>query len=601
MNESTAQLEEVRKRLQELGYLKRGVDRMLLREALVPGALPARVVRVAILGGVLLGLLLTPPGAVLLSWFNRPLLSPLQDLLVWSLALFPLLGAAAFLAVGVAAGLVAIGLKTLPRGSYDALRWGVAGLMVAATALGLGVSLRGQLVALSPLARFLALGAAVAILSLAWRWLASALLAVEVWMLRWTPERPPAMGRWWLRFALAGLGLAAASLLVAGDQGQELPPPSWSRAPAPSLLLLAVDGVLPEDLEYLLARGELPAIQGALERGSARFLSYARGTDPPATLFTTLATARLPRDHGVIALETYRVRGSQTPLFRLGPLRPWLEAMVWGGFAEHRALLASERRVPAIWELVGRGGEPVELLGWWGTYPAPELPGRTIAHGFVSLLDRGAQRITYPPGEEEEELKSELDSISRELKSWTELKALSPEVVRETLAADWVLLDRLEKSATDSVAPRLVAAYLSGLDVLAPRIGGATLAWSDLLRRQLRRVDAILQSVLASQHTVVVVFDPGRRGGEEGRVLWQSVGCSPKALDQPLDPLRIGSALFRVAGLPQSTEIPEPPPFCNWPAPPERIPTYGTSVGRAHREPDGGAEYLETLRSLGYL
>lgn len=600
MNETPPQLEGVRKRLQELGYLKRGVDRMLLREALVPGALPVRVVRVAILGGGLLGLLLTPPGAVLLSWLNRPIRSPLKDLLVWSLALFPLLGAAMLLAVGIAAGLVAIGLKTLPRASYDALRWGVAGAVVAATALGLGAFLRGPVVDLPPMVRVLAIGIAAAILALAWRWLASALLAVEVWLVRWTPEHPPAMARWWRNVALVGIGFAALSALVPGESGQKLPPSSWSRAPAPSLLLLAVDGVLREELEYLLARGELPAVEGTLKRDAARIFTYERGSDPPATLFTTLVTARLPQDHGVMALETYRVRGSQTPLFRLGPLRPWLQTLAWAGFAEHRALLANERRVPALWELVARGGEPVELLGWWGTYPAPELPGRAIAHGFVPLLERGAQGVAFPQ-QEAEELHLELESISQELGTWTELAGVSPELVRETLGADLLLLKRFEKSATAASTPRLVAAYLSGLDVLAPRMGAHTLAWGDLVRKQLGRVDAVLRSVLASQHTVVVVFDPGRRGGNEGGLLWQSPGCSPKALEQPLDPVHIGSALFRMAGLPQSLEIPEPPAFCSWPAPPERIRSFGLPRGRSRREGGPGAEYLQTLRSLGYL
>ncbi|MCL4839234.1 MAG: hypothetical protein KJ058_14865, partial [Thermoanaerobaculia bacterium] len=101
--------------------------------------------------------------------------------------------------------------------------------------------------------------------------------------------------------------------------------------------------------------------------------------------------------------------------------------------------------------------------------------------------------------------------------------------------------------------------------------------------------------------TVALVVDPGRRReGGEGRLLLVSraADCTGAGAE-PIAPEEIGAALFRAAGLPQSAELPEPPPQCRWPAPPAHLPGFG------ERAPSGpapeGEEYLKSLRSLGYL
>jgi hypothetical protein len=99
--------------------------------------------------------------------------------------------------------------------------------------------------------------------------------------------------------------------------------------------------------------------------------------------------------------------------------------------------------------------------------------------------------------------------------------------------------------------------------------------------------------------TVLVIADPGRRGGGEGRaLLWrQRRTCRGEA---ELLPVELASGLFRAAGLPQSAELPPPPSTCRWPPPPARVPTYGSRpVGP--REPARGDEYLQSLQSLGYV
>jgi hypothetical protein len=163
------------------------------------------------------------------------------------------------------------------------------------------------------------------------------------------------------------------------------------------------------------------------------------------------------------------------------------------------------------------------------------------------------------------------------------------------------------------------ALYLPGLDIAAQGWSGGDVAFADLVRHELGAADRLLAEALAAgdeRLTVAVVLDPGRRGGGEGRaVLWRSAGCdreggapreepaagaAPAVAAGRVDPAAVASALVRALGLPQSAELPPPPPACRWPEAPGRVATYGER-GRRPEPGARGEEYLESLRSLGYL
>ena len=124
------------------------------------------------------------------------------------------------------------------------------------------------------------------------------------------------------------------------------------------------------------------------------------------------------------------------------------------------------------------------------------------------------------------------------------------------------------------------------------------MAFADLVRRQLAEVDALVGE-LAGFGTVALVLDPGRRPGGEGRLLlWRAAGC--RESPAPAAPEAVAPGLLRALGLPQSAELAAPPPACAWPAPPATVASYGERAP-AVRAPAAGEEYLESLRSLGYL
>lgn len=84
-----------------------------------------------------------------------------------------------------------------------------------------------------------------------------------------------------------------------------------------------------------------------------------------------------------------------------------------------------------------------------------------------------------------------------------------------------------------------------------------------------------------------------------GRVLlWRRSGCTPASTEVAVTAL--AAAALRALGLPQSAELPEPPPGCPYARAPESVPSYGR---RSEAVPGAAAEgeYLENLRSLGYL
>jgi hypothetical protein len=152
--------------------------------------------------------------------------------------------------------------------------------------------------------------------------------------------------------------------------------------------------------------------------------------------------------------------------------------------------------------------------------------------------------------------------------------------------------------------PLAAALYLPGIDIAADGWRGGDVSLADLVRSQLQETDPMLARSLAGTGTVALVLDPGRRRERgEGRViLWRRAGCAGAgpAGRVRIVPEAVAAALLRALGLPQSAELPLPPSGCRWAPPPVVVPGYGQPHRGAAAGPEG-AEYLENLRSLGYL
>jgi hypothetical protein len=614
------ELDRVRSELRRLGYLDHGFERFLLQDALRPRAPLGTVLRLTARVALLAGGVTAAALALALVAANGGFSTSPLDVAALFLHLFFPISAAAGLGFLALCGLVLLVLRLYPVRRIEAVSLAVAAA-VGVSALGLALWGARELVreGQRPLLIVLAVAAPIAVTVLV-RLVYQGLLTLAIRFTDSTPRGSSLISR-------RGLGmviLAAAFLLtipavLSARREPPPPPPSLPSAPGDRVLLLGIDGVLPEELDYLLAAGDLPGF-GRLAREGGRVWRYRREAEPPASFWTGVATGIPGPDHGVTSLDSFRPLGVEAPLARTGPLRLWWSGVeVPLGLAEYRPVLANRRRAFTIWELASRGGGPVLAVNWWGTFPAEPLPGLVVAHGAFQLLEEGAQGAIAPDLE-----KSGAENLVRDTRNSKgdeshesdrfdrRLAAALPPAAAASVQERALLPDRFyrrifeERLAAPSGTPRAAALYLPGLDIAADGWRGGDVAFADLVRSELTAADRLLAGALQGIGTVAVVLDPGRRReGGEGRVLiWRRSGCgAPRRESREIPeivPEAVASALLRALGLPQSRELPAPPADCRWAPAHAVIPGYGEPRQRQASTPEGG-EYLESLRSLGYL
>ncbi|MES1241093.1 MAG: hypothetical protein ABUT39_05685 [Acidobacteriota bacterium] len=615
------ELDRVRSELRRLGYLDHGFERLLLQDSLRPraplGTVLRLTVRVALLaGGVAAAALALALIAANGGFSTSPLGSPL-DVAALFLHLFFPISLAAGLGFLALCGLVLLVLRFYPVRRIEAVSLAVAAAVgVSALVLVLWGVREVVREGHRPLLIVLALAAPVAVTVLV-RLVYQGLLTLAV---RFT-DSTPGGSRLISRRGLGMVMLAAAFLLtipavLSARRETPPPPPTLPSAPGDRVLLLGIDGVLPEEVDYLLAVGDLPGLDRLAREGGGVW-RYAREAEPPASFWTAVATGIPGPDHGVTSLDSFRPLGVETPLARNGPLRLWWSGVeVPLGLAEYRPVLANRRRAFTVWELASRGGEPVLAVNWWGTFPAEPLPGLVVAHGAFQLLEEGAQGAIAPDVEKsgaEKLVRGTRNSEGGESAGFGRrlAAALTPKAaasVRERALLPDLFYRRIfeERLAT---GPRAAALYLPGLDIAADGWRGGDVAFADLVRAELTAADRLLAGALQGIGTVVVVLDPGRRreGGEGRVVIWRRGGCGASRRETretpetpEIAPEAVASALLRALGLPQSRELPAPPAGCRWAPAHAVIPGYGEPRQRQASGSEGG-EYLESLRSLGYL
>jgi hypothetical protein len=609
------ELDRVRSELRRLGYLDHGFERFLLQDVLRPRAPLGTVLRLTLRVALLAGVVTAAALALALvaangGFTSAPLGSPL-DVAALFLHLFFPISAAAGLGFLALCGLVLLVLRLYPVRRIEAVSLAVAAA-VGVSALGLILWGARELTLDShrPLLLVLAVAAPIAVAVLV-RLVYQGLLTLAI---RFTDSTPRESG------LISGRGLGLTILGVAFlltvpavlSAGRELPPPppTLPSAPGDRVLLLGIDGVLPEELDYLLAVGDLPVLD-RLAREGGRVWSYRREAEPPASFWTAVATGIPGPDHGVTSLDSFRPLGVGTPLARNGPLRYWWSGIeVPLGLAEYRPVLANRRRAFTVWELASRGGGPVVAVNWWGTFPAEPLPGLVVAHGAFQLLAEGAQGAIAP--EVEKRGAENLVRGTRNSKGGgnggldRRLAAALPPSAAASVRERALLPDRFYRRIFEerlATAPRAAALYLPGLDIAADGWKGGDVAFADLVRSELSQADRLLAGALQGVGTVAVVLDPGRRReGGEGRVMiWRRGGCGMAGREmREMSPEAVAAALLRALGLPQSRELPAPPADCRWAPAHAVIPGYGEPRQRQASAPEGG-EYLESLKSLGYL
>lgn len=598
---TSRELSSVRDDLRRLGYLDHQVERYLLQDVMKGERPLATLLHLSAKVGVLIGLPLALMLALVLATANGLLWNSPFDLIPLFLHLLPLTLVGLGIGFWLPAGLLALFLRTTHLRRIEGVSLGLA--MVAATS---SVLLALQQVSWDLFSLPRSQGPALAVLLpvfafLVFKVVHGGLLSLAIRLTRLAPEQPSSQGRW----AVVGLLLVTCLLMVPAFLAVELRregvtgslPVTQGRPVA----VIGMDGVIPQELDYLLATDELADLRRIVDAGAVA--DYLRPDQSPIAFWTTVATGMEAGRHGLESLDTFRPKGVSRPLRRSGWFRHYWRFGVGVGLVEYRPVLAANRRAWSFWELAGRGGAQSLVVGWWGTFPVEPIAGTVVAHGGYRMLVEDSNAAVHPASLEPE-LKSRADSADLPEGLSRALGRTVPEAGVDRLMTEVLRPDAFYASTFRDLwrrqSPRVGALYLSALDIVAGKAPLGRPAEADLLRWQLRKIQAVVADLLAQDVAVVLVADPGREGEGRGRAFFLNVeGCVGS--EGEVSPEQIGATIMRMLGLPQSRELPEPAEICRWPAPSMRLESFGERPAGTAEAAEQGEEYLENLKSLGYL
>ena len=169
------------------------------------------------------------------------------------------------------------------------------------------------------------------------------------------------------RAAGSGAGVAVSGVLLALAIASSTPGPAAAAEPpaAPKLLLLGVDGASWKVIGPMLASGRLPALERFFRNGahSRSFETLESGASP--LVWTTIATGRTPKDHGIESFVVELDNGSMVPV------------------------TSSGRKARAIWEIASMHDLSVGVVGYWASWPAERVRGYIVSdHANAALFAR---------------------------------------------------------------------------------------------------------------------------------------------------------------------------------------------------------------------
>lgn len=284
-------------------------------------------------------------------------------------------------------------------------------------------------------------------------------------------------------YALSGLSLLGAVSLPLLIRPQPQAPPNIPRMPlsdTPALRRITIVGLESASMSFVLpavAEGKLPNFARLIEGGASGSLRTLYPTESLA-VWTSVATGKLPREHGLKGFYRYRFPGIETP-FSLRPRGldfPLLERL---GAVKRSAVTSTLRRTEPFWSILSQFGVKVGLLRYWGTYPAEELDGFVVSEYFHRQVREGFDpplpRLTYPESLFERLRGSVVlpESISDDvLARFVDPAVETPDPDfpwREELSralADDTTYRNIGEELRDELDPDVFAIYFFGLDVV---------------------------------------------------------------------------------------------------------------------------------------
>lgn len=348
--------------------------------------------------------------------------------------------------------------------------------------------------------------------------------------------------------AAAALGFLVAILLFFSRREPTLAPaPQPSPRPIP-IVVAAVDGL---DLD---GPGKDPAILELLARGATGWWPAERLSPPE--IWTTIATGVSSSRHGVRSLARVRPAGSpqalRPPFGTSWYLRRFGPAL---GLVSNAPVSGGDRRALAFWEVTASAGIPSLSVGWWAAGP---WPGATVIENRA-IFARASDGV-------------DADRIAR---------MLFAEAVAKGYGLSTVYLPGCDIARDDPAARRgAVEAVRTWL--------------ADWVERAARG-EVVFVLIAADSHA--------RSLQALGRMVVFSKGAAPRTVQ--IRAVDAAPSLLARAGVPAARDLqgrPVPALFAPRSLETVMVATYGARIAPAPAAaPESDREYLEKLRSLGYL
>lgn len=145
------------------------------------------------------------------------------------------------------------------------------------------------------------------------------------------------------------------------------------------VIFLGLDGADWGLLYQYIARGLMPNLARLVAEGVT---GRVRTIEPPLSplIWTTMMTGLSPLDHGILDFVQFDPNTGQK-----------------------QPIGSSERRAPAVWNMVNTAGKRAGVFGLWATYPAESINGLMVSDRLFTFLFKEStppERVVYPPSEE---------------------------------------------------------------------------------------------------------------------------------------------------------------------------------------------------------
>lgn len=397
----------------------------------------------------------------------------------------------------------------------------------------------------------------------------------------------------------------------------------------PRILIVGIDGASPRVAFPMMEEGRLPNLAEIAAEGVSGPLRSVLPLYSPR-IWNTIATGRRPRSHGIPAFVKPGEDGSK------------------------ELYLSSDRKNPALWNILSAAGRSVGVVNWWTTYPPEKIDGAMVSDHFfpkqISMIKKTfkAERtsdgaLIHPESwtAKAEERLADDEPLTPFEDFLLNNEALPHWVNRSILSQQFITDEKITRVALGVQAdyrPDVMMVFLPGIDRISHWLWGnlepeelyppglqpkpgEKRAGADALRDYYAFTDALIGRLIEGygpDDLVLVISDHGFEAGVS-LMLLTGKHDTPAALDGVLfargrgiargrpagavNVFEIAPSVLAFAGLPVARDMVAGPALFLGGDEPEWTATYDhMSIERYPARKSGNEEkIIEQLRALGYL